>query len=441
MANGRHREGRAGGSAGTRRGSLAADASRSLAGGAAADRDVGNPPVDRFAVDFLTNAPWAATGYGQQAAQLARRLKRRGHPIAIHANYGLSGTTSNWEGIPLFPHGFDGYSNDTAVSTWDHWAKINADRPTVLLTLFDAWVFKNPRFEQIPRVVSWVPIDHAPTPPDVLGWCRRQNVTPVAMSQFGASMLHAAGVECEYAPHGIDTDVFQVGQVSEDGRTGRDLLDLGGDRFLIGMVAANKGILPNRKRFAENLLAVSELMRRHDDVILYMHTEPMGAAGGIHLPTLMTACGVDENRVLWADQWAYHHGILPKTLASLYDAMDVLLACSAGEGFGIPVVEAQACGTPVIVSDFSAQPELVGDGWRVAGQPDWDPSQRSWFFTPFVGEIVDALEQAYNRGVGVKSPKARGHAEAYDADIVFRRHWTPILDRVVDRLKDLEPVP
>jgi glycosyltransferase involved in cell wall biosynthesis len=35
---------------------------------------------------------------------------------------------------------------------------------------------------------------------------------------------------------------------------------------------------------------------------------------------------------------------------------------SEDEGFGIPAVEAMTCGTPLIVSDRGALPEVVGDG-------------------------------------------------------------------------------
>ncbi len=47
-------------------------------------------------------------------------------------------------------------------------------------------------------------------------------------------------------------------------------------------------------------------------------------------------------------------------LAALYSTADVLAMPSAYEGFGIPVIEAMACGTPVICSDGGALPEVAG---------------------------------------------------------------------------------
>jgi glycosyltransferase involved in cell wall biosynthesis len=87
--------------------------------------------------------------------------------------------------------------------------------------------------------------------------------------------------------------------------------------------------------------------------------------------------------------------------------------------------------TPVIVNDFSAQPELVGDGWKVRGQPLWDASQNAWFNTPAVEDIVNALEQAYERK-GERSPRARNFiVENYDADFVYENMWRPLLDDLV----------
>jgi glycosyltransferase involved in cell wall biosynthesis len=44
-----------------------------------------------------------------------------------------------------------------------------------------------------------------------------------------------------------------------------------------------------------------------------------------------------------------------------YNAADALVYPSVFEGFGLPVIEAMACGTPVLVSDSSSLPEAAGD--------------------------------------------------------------------------------
>jgi glycosyltransferase involved in cell wall biosynthesis len=55
-------------------------------------------------------------------------------------------------------------------------------------------------------------------------------------------------------------------------------------------------------------------------------------------------------------------GYLDKpTLAKVYNAANVLIAPSFHEGFGITLLEAMACGTPVITSNVSAMPEVVND--------------------------------------------------------------------------------
>jgi glycosyltransferase involved in cell wall biosynthesis len=55
-------------------------------------------------------------------------------------------------------------------------------------------------------------------------------------------------------------------------------------------------------------------------------------------------------------------GYVPdEDLVALYNAADVFVYPSIFEGFGLPPLEAMACGTPVITSDTSCFPEVVGD--------------------------------------------------------------------------------
>ncbi len=78
--------------------------------------------------------------------------------------------------------------------------------------------------------------------------------------------------------------------------------------------------------------------------------------------------------------------IPPEDLAIWYNCAEVFVYPSVFEGFGLPVLEAMACGTPVIVSDASSLPEVAGDAglcipphdveaWAVALRRAWDDDQ------------------------------------------------------------------
>ncbi len=67
-------------------------------------------------------------------------------------------------------------------------------------------------------------------------------------------------------------------------------------------------------------------------------------------------------------------------LAGLYAAAAVTAFPSLHEGFGLPAVEAMACGSPLVVSDRGALPEVVGDAALIAA--------------PTAAALADALRAA-----------------------------------------------
>ena len=60
--------------------------------------------------------------------------------------------------------------------------------------------------------------------------------------------------------------------------------------------------------------------------------------------------------------WVVLSGLSEAQLVEQYQACDMLLFASTYEGFGLPIVEAQAVGRPVVTSDLSSMPEVAGDG-------------------------------------------------------------------------------
>jgi glycosyltransferase involved in cell wall biosynthesis len=252
----------------------------------------------------------------------------------------------------------------------------------------------------------------------------------LAMSKFGEQALLDSGVSRErvfYAPHSYDPNIFKP-----EGETMREKMQIPADAHVTMMNAANKGNTPIRKCFPENLAAWSEFARRHDDAFLYLHTEASGIANGVNIHRLLKAVGAPEKQVRIVPQFEYRMGISAQTVAALIRSSDVLLATARGEGFGVPTLEAQATGVPVIVTNWTASPELVGHGWIVDGQKEWDEFQASFWKLPSVDGIIDALEQSYAlKGDTARLAEARAasikFAEPYQTDNVFATHWRPIL--------------
>jgi glycosyltransferase involved in cell wall biosynthesis len=108
-----------------------------------------------------------------------------------------------------------------------------------------------------------------------------------------------------------------------------------------------------RKNVTALIQAFSQLrnLRHHVKLVL---------AGGIksgleeQLRSLIAKLGIQEDVV-----WLGH--ISERDLPILYSGAEIFVYPSIYEGFGLPVLEAMACGTPVITSNVSSLPEVAGD--------------------------------------------------------------------------------
>jgi len=165
---------------------------------------------------------------------------------------------------------------------------------------------------------------------------------------------------------------------------------------------------------------------KNDDVGFYVHSRFDKAYGGIDLVQLAKFFEIDEITVF---PNPYHEiiGFSSDEMAVIYNAFDVLLNPSMGEGFGIPIIEAQACGVPVIVTNFSSMPELCGSGFTVGYSNFYHPFG-AWWALPDVNEIYIALEKVYENKKSFYSDKAVNFAKEYNWDKVVNIYWKPFLE-------------
>jgi glycosyltransferase involved in cell wall biosynthesis len=113
-----------------------------------------------------------------------------------------------------------------------------------------------------------------------------------------------------------------------------------------------------------------------------------------------------------------------RTLDALYQRATVCAVPSRYEGFGLPALEAMARGCPVVASDATSLPEVVGDAGLLV------PPQAVDAWTDALVDLVgDATARAALSARGVARAReftwtrsARAHVRAYQAATVVATH-------------------
>lgn len=370
-------------------------------------------------------APWAPSGYGTQTMIWTRELQRLGHEVVISTYWGIQGGATQWEGMTVLPGYGPNYCSQSLYQHVKHFA------PDLVITLGDVWVMDPNLLKELP-LAHWLPGDCRPMSTADRNIIEAADTELIAMSKFGWERFKTAGRRALYVPHGIDTNVFKpLDNIPE-------LRDACGveDQFIIGLNQANNDAI--RKAIPEQMLAFAKFAQDHDDALLTMHT---GAhqEGGQDLEAVAENLGIlDKIRIV--DQYRYTSGMItPKDLNEWYNVIDVLSATVYAEGFGLPIMEAQAAGTPVITTDASSMNEVNPLGDHVSGQPFWNGVHKGWWINPSVGEIADAYEKAYQERKSVNSKKLRRFAQTYDYKKVSKTYMQPAVAELLSRMEEKHP--
>jgi glycosyltransferase involved in cell wall biosynthesis len=211
-------------------------------------------------------------------------------------------------------------------------------------------------------------------------------------------IMRVPGERCRVIPHGID-DAFlnPAGQEPSDRLRARLSLP---ERFLLQV-----GTIQPRKNYETTIRALHRIPAAERIPLV-----AAGAMGWGYEPVLRLVSELEM------ESWVRFIGyVQPGDLPALYRLAEALLFPSLEEGFGLPVLEAFACRTPVIASRAGAIPEVAGDAALLHGPKDDRALAQA------IGRLLtdgDLRERLVSRG-GARAASftwdrcARSHIDAY----------------------------
>ena len=390
----------------------------------------------KLRIMWVSNAIWSPSGYAQQTVEMYRNFRENGwtpENFAFVDMFGLQGgkTKDNfgYTHYPLIDHMM---GSDAMLH---HSRDFRAD---VVISLFDVWP-QNPSdlAQMTNRWIPWTPIDYDPVPKAITQNLRFANRI-ISMSKFGEKQLKENGYSSTYIPHGVDTKIFYP----MDKRKRKAELGLDPDMFIFGMISANKEQFNPRKSFQQVFDAFKLFLQKKPNSLLYIHTDPE-FPGGWPLKQYAEYLGIAQH-IAFPDKYKTKYNTGKEEMNLIYNTFDCLLSPSSSEGFCIPVIEAQACGVPVIVNEWTSMPELIQEGvtgFKVKRDDRlliYYPIGSYLLFPDYLDLYDKMIKVADYKPEKWEKPCRDWIVSNYDQDMLFKTKWLPFLDKLE---KEIYPAP
>lgn len=258
-------------------------------------------------------------------------------------------------------------------------------KPDLVICVGDTWMVETAatcKLRNRYKLILYVPIDGHPIPPKWTEVFKSADIV-VAYGEFGKRgmlMRDSSLKNIRVINHGVDTDIFRP-YSTEDRKTIRHQMN-GDGLFVIGCVARNqpRKNLPALFKAANLFVREYSVCRQCKSMFLDVATVCPNCKSEdmlhgdrktntrFYLHMALRDCGWDIPELI--DRFALKGTIVfPKgleigkgvdiaRLAEINNSFDVFALPTTGEGWGLPIIEAMACGVPVVVTDYSAHVEF-----------------------------------------------------------------------------------
>jgi len=372
----------------------------------------------------------AHTGFARVTHSIGERLVDMGHDVHVLARMHKG---DYWEtNLKLYPASMrdksDYYGRSRII-------EMLALEPDVVVSLGDPWeqlqlLFENPYdaqrlLLQYRPLIGYLPIDGVGNPPswDLLEKCMKR----VAMTRWGQQAMPEAPV----VYHGVETETYYPvsskrpitlsnGDVVTSKRECKEKFGFSPNGFLVLRIDTNT----LRKDYSASWKALTPVIKRHKDIQVHFHCIKQQTNLGVNMEAMLGRDPDTKSHYFFPDLVTATTGWPTQDVVGLINAADVFLSTSRGEGFGLTIAEAAACGVPVIAQNVSAIPEIVGPG-GVLVEPlttiTSTTGQDHWLAD--IPAFTEALEHLYLAG-GVRRKlglAARDHVTKFSWDFAAER--------------------
>jgi glycosyltransferase involved in cell wall biosynthesis len=396
---------------------------------------------------YYGDAPVVATGFGTVSRNILVPLYNTG-------DYDITVLGINYWGdphkcpFPIWPVGFNKEKDPYGRESVQH-RIANSDFDILMMTQ-DSFIlefirdflpqlkFSNKKFKSI----VYFPIDGVPKK----SWVEAMAVAdyPVTYTQYGYEECIKA---CEsiknklrVVPHGINAGDFYPISYGEMWDFRRRYFGPMADKFIVTNVNRNQ----QRKDIPRTMFAFREFLKKCPNSVLYLHMAVRDQ--GWNLDEVCTSMDLVINRdVIFPQNFGPNQGFPVSVLNKIYNASDVVVSSTTGEGWGLAQVEAMATRTPIISPDNTACSEIVGKdrGLLVRSGHDIDyyavlPNDNE-VCRPLisVSDMADALEKLYNDEVLCMKLGEAGY-EWITNNLVWDKHitkqWKSIVEEAANSL-------
>jgi glycosyltransferase involved in cell wall biosynthesis len=236
-------------------------------------------------------------------------------------------------------------------------------------------------------------------------------------------------------PHGVDLQAFYPLSQNEKDDLRDQYFKHAAGKFIICNVNRNQ----HRKDIPVTVFAFQEYKRRNPDAFLYLHMNPQDPMGW-DLRGLLLQTGLKEfDDFMLPPRELQNHDFTTRQLNEIYNACDVFVTTTTGEGWGLTVTEAMACKLPVICPLNTSFHEITDNGKRAYVLQNLYPSCNTVDNTirqqcDYL-EVADMLEQVHynlrnNRAEHTeKTEAAYRYVQTLDWQTISRR-WFEIFKEV-----------